>query len=324
MISKKRKTALGALICLLVILIAIECIYPLDVNAKYVTAANEITYKKYMFIPYGDDEGSLAHFVGEGDKAVNLGPNSFAVAEDGSVFILDDLRYQIKHYSPTGTFMYSIALPKNGFGLDFEVSGDTVYLMNGDNCLYKKSTADAEWVKLGTYSIMRLAGLYAEENEVYGRTWDGADMHLTGFQLIENAEKTNISQSVDKKQTYIKKDGVEYTINYSAEPLGSFIIKTVGDTAYTYEFEALMKNYPYAELRIGKYVNGVRTETALAAPMSYYINSNPFKKLYIADSGEVYQMLPLESGVLISVVPWFPDEKTRITDVMIKANETKG
>jgi hypothetical protein len=140
---------------------------------------------------------------------------------------------------------------------------------------------------------------------------------------IEYLEKVDIRLSEDKSEAYITKDSIEHTVSYEGEPIGSYIIKTNNNISYIFEYDVLMKNYPYAEQRIGKYVNGEKKETALAAPMSYYLNSNPYKKLYITDKGEVYQMLPLESGVLISVVPWFSGERTRITEVMIEANETK-
>jgi hypothetical protein len=80
--------------------------------------------------------------------------------------------------------MYSIPLPVKSWSFDFEIVGDTVYLMSGDYTLYKKSTADKEWNKLGAYSILSLAGLYKHGNKVYGRTWDGSDLRLRVWNLL--------------------------------------------------------------------------------------------------------------------------------------------
>ncbi len=323
MVAAKAKIRLGALIILLIIMLLIECIYPLDRNTKYVTSANEITYKKYMFIPYGENESSLGLFKGEGQRPVIIGPNSFSVAADGTVYILDTVNYKVKRYTANGNFMYSIELPKNAWAFDFEVAGNTVYLMSGDYNLYRKGVSDKEWTKLGSYSIMSLAGLYAQGNEVYGRAWDGADLKLSASEPIKYLDRVDVRLSEDKKQAFLTKDGVEHVVNYEGEPIGSYIIKADDGTSYVFEYDALMKYYPYLELRIGKYVDGEKKETALAAPMSYYLKSNPYKKLYVTDGGEVFQMVPLEAGVLISVVPWFSGEKTRITEVLIEANETK-
>jgi hypothetical protein len=324
MVTAKSKKRLGALIGLIIIILIINCVYPLDKNAKYVTDDNEITYKKYMVIPYGEGEAALGHVTVEGPKPMYLGPNSFSVTSDGGVFILDTVNYKIKRYSSGGIYMYSIALPKNIWGLDFEVMGNTVYLMGGDYNLYKKSVGGDEWVKLGTYSIMSLAGLYSQGSEVYGRAWDGADFTLTGSRPVEYNEKVIMTKAGDIKQTVITKDGAQYYADFAAQMFNPFIIKNNGDTAYIYEYEALMKNVTFGEIRIGKYVNGLKTETALAAPLKYYINVNSFKKVYVTDSGEVYQMIPLESGIAISIVPWFSGEKTRITEAMIAANEVSS
>jgi ribosomal 50S subunit-recycling heat shock protein len=76
MITAKAKRRLGALIVLLIIMLIIECVNPLNRNTKYVTSANEITYRKYMFIPYGKDEASLGHLTSEGQRPVMVDPTA--------------------------------------------------------------------------------------------------------------------------------------------------------------------------------------------------------------------------------------------------------
>ncbi len=335
MVTAKAKKRMAALIAAIIVVLTVECVIPFGRSAKYITSSNEITYKQYMFIPYGDDETGLGHYIingqGQKQKAGNLGPNSFSVAEDGSVYILDTLKYRISRYSSGGAYMYSVPIPSNAWGLDFEVAGDTIYLMHGDSWLYKISAAAGEadgksWEKLGSYSIISLAGLYSQGTEVFGRAWDGADILLTGVAPIpiEYLPKVAISNLTEEKKIIISKNGVDNVFKYAAQYAGAYIIRDADGSAYIYEYEALMKYRSYAELRIGRYVSGEKKETALAAPMEYYINSNPFKKLYLTEDGNVFQLLPLENGVEILRVPWLAGEKTRITDEMIEANNNKS
>jgi hypothetical protein len=332
MVTAKAKKRMAALIAVIIVLLTAECVMPFGRSVKYITSSNEITYKQYAFIPYGDDEASLGHYIvngqGQKQKAGNLGPNSFSVAEDGSVYILDTLKYRINRYSSGGAYMYSVPLPSNAWGLDFEVAGDTIYLMHGDSWLYKIRAAAGEtdskgWEKLDTYSIISLAGLYSHGPEVFGRAWDGADILLTGSAPVEYLPKVAISNLSEEKKLIINKGGVDNVFKYAAQYAGAYIIKDAAGIAYIYEYEALRKYRSYAELRICKYVNGEKKETALAAPLEYYINSNPFKKLYLTEGGDVFQLLPLENGVEILKVPWLAGEKTRITQEMIEANEKK-
>ncbi len=83
------------------------------------------------------------------------------------------------------------------------------------------------------------------------------------------------------------------------------------------EQEALMDYYSYAEFRVGQYIDGVKVATALPISTADYEYSIPYKKLYITDDGNVYQMVPEEDGIRIYIVPWLEGERTRITPEMI-------
>jgi hypothetical protein len=56
-------------------------------DTKYITEKNEITYNEYLYIPFGESEDMLGG-VSYTD-AESLGPKSFAIMSDGTVYILD-------------------------------------------------------------------------------------------------------------------------------------------------------------------------------------------------------------------------------------------
>ena len=61
--------------------------------------------------------------------------------------------------------------------------------------------------------------------------------------------------------------------------LGTYIIKSNANKTYIMEQEALLNYYPYAETRIGQYINGVKVATALPISTADYKYSIPYKKL---------------------------------------------
>lgn len=323
---KSRIVSISITICLLLALVvnAMAITTNSDSASKYVTVENEVNYEEYLFIPFGDDIDTLG--CNEYREQVEMvGPKSFVVSDDGSVYILDTLNESIKQYSAKGRFLTSISLPDGCYGLDMDIADGNIYLMCDDRYLYKKNlnldsfTADDSWEMIGSYSITSLAGLYAENDEMYGRSWDGSDLYLSGMQAKTYTNRVQMTLT-DDGNGVIANDNGTYTIKYAAEPIGTYIVKTIGKYTYILEQEALLDYYPYAEMRIGKYENEQKIATALPLSTKEYNYSLPFKKLYVTDNGEIYQMVPVEKGVVIYSVPWYSGEKTRITQAMVEKN----
>jgi hypothetical protein len=314
---------------LIVVLLLCSCTtYEINSNKtedKYVTEDNEIIYKEYQNFEFGEEEG----FIGgvSNDNAESSGPKSFAVSCDGSVYFLDTQKYRISRYSTEGVFLWSVALPSDCYGLDMEATDDALYLVCESGSLYCMQIDAAVgdkiefWQEIGHVSRTNFAGLYSESGIVYCRMWNGSDLRLTIGQMVEKTDETLIERDDDSNKVMLSKAGITYNVSYVAEPIGIYIIKTIDDSTYIIEHEALLDNYPFAETRIGKYDSDGKLATALPISTKSYNYLLPFKKLYVTDDGDVYQMVPTKSGVAIFIVPWFSGEKTRITEAMLEENK---
>ena len=129
----------------------------------------DIAYNIHAFIPYGNDEKTLTanEFALEMES---LGPKSFAIAEDGTIYILDTLSYKIKQYTSNGEFMQSFDLPTGFYGIDMDFSEDNLSVLSdsGDLLNMKKiQTGSSEWKSIDQsissgVSIEDTIGLYCE------------------------------------------------------------------------------------------------------------------------------------------------------------------
>ena len=303
-LSLMSRRILGSLLILLCLFIIVLSIILEGKGSKYVTEDNEIKYKQYIFIPYGEKEDTLGH---GGSIGSGYGPGSFAVATDGTVYILDTFNRKIKRYTAGGSFMFSSELPGNTNGVDFEVYNNTIYLLGIDGGIYVKNVNGKDWTRKGYSQLRNFTGIYSDSGQAVMRSWNGDGLILSATDGPTYTEK--------RLPTYINKT------NLKSDLLLSCIVRDSKLEDYVLVQEILKQNKSYAELRIVKYSDNEIKETALAAPLSYYIYSNPFKKLYLSRTGEVYQMVPLENGIAIFYIPWFNGEKTRITPAMLEENE---
>lgn len=287
-----------------------------QVYSKYVYSNDEIGYIVYSYIPYGQSDDTLT--INERKEDLEpLGPNSFAIMPDGTIYILDTLSGKIKHYTREGKFLEAIQLPIDVYAIDMEITPNAIYIMGFDGEIYAHDldsyNLSAMWSFKGKYPREDIITLQAENGVVYVRSWTGKDKNLsTQDDTVTPITKTNKDNVVT-----LNKAGISYKINYVAHPIGTYIIKSNANKTYIMEQEALLNYYPYAETRIGQYINGVKVATALPISTADYKYSIPYKKLYIADDGNVYQMVPEEYGIKIYIVPWLKGERTRITPEMI-------
>ncbi len=316
------KRIISGLICLMLIMSVIAVSSGAEANQSelvhYVSGSEIIQYKLLVSIPYGKDEASL-YSPDVLEDQIKPCPMSFAVADDRSVYIIDSDCSNIKHYSSAGKFIDRITLPKDIIAYDIEVTSNEIYIMDVNREVFCNDLIGLEnWTSLGVKSTeIEAIGLVEQDNIVYLRTWRGNDLKLSSS-LGASTSKVN-KTNVDN---VISLSGLDTTVSvsYVAQPIGTFIIKTDKSYAYVMEQEALLDYYPYAESRIGKYVDGEKVATALPISTTEYNHSLPFKKLYIVDSGVVYQMVPEQDCVNIYIVPWQDGAWTRITPEMILKN----
>lgn len=286
------------------------------VSSKYVYSNDEVGYIVYSYIPYGQSDDTLT--INERKEELEpLGPNSFAIMPDGTIYILDTLSGKIKHYTQKGKFLEAIQLPIDVYAIDMEITPNTIYIMGSDGEIYARDlysyNLSATWSFKGKHPREGIATLQAENGVVYVRSWTGNDKNIS----TRDKAVTPITKSNEGYVITLEKAGISYKINYVTYPIGTYIIKSNANKTYIMEQEALLDYYPYAETRIGQYINGVKMATALPISTADYKYSIPYKKLYITDDGNVYQMVPEEYGIKIYIVPWLKGERTRITPEMI-------
>ena len=315
--------------CSASLLIALSLIIPLcftgcaqggeGVSGKYVTAENEVEYQEYLSIPLGEGKTALGGYSSQ--KAESLGPKSFAVMDNGSVYILDTQKHRIVQYSGADELLWSAALPDEWYAIDMDVSGDEIYVASSECDIYATGLGNVKSIgrqRIGSLSRTDLAGLYAENGGVYCRSWTSANHSLT-LSGIEPFDETEMARS--DIGVSLKKSGTIYDVKCVAEPIGCFVIKSVEDSTYIMEQEALMEEDAFAETRVGRYIDGQKAATALPISTANYIYALPFKKLYITASGCVYQMMQTSDSVVIYQFPWFDGEKARITQEMLRKTQ---
>lgn len=297
----------------------------------------ETDLEPYAFIPYSESEASLAT-SGNTPEMETLGPKSFAIAEDGTIYILDTLNEKVKHYTVAGKFINDIELPAGFYGIDLEVT-DSILCVLGDNGelisvdiepnynSVASSTVNSSHDILKTYEeipISDIIGLYREDNIIFIKSWSGYDIKINKVSSEIKSlskDKSAIQKSTDSNGNIIlEKDDIVYEINYSAQPIGTYIIKSDSDSTYIMEQEALLGSFPYAETRVGRYVDGKKVATALPISTVDYDYCLPFKKLCVTDEGIVYQMVPEKEGIAIYCIPWINGAASRITTKMIELN----
>ena len=276
-------------------------------------------------IPYGENENCAAISGSVEKKEEIVGPNSFSIAEDGTFFILDTCNYRVIHYAKDGVILEQYGMPHSMWGLDMEVCGDDLYVLCDDYCIYYISMleVDSKWTKIGAASVTSISSLCRENNIVYGRAWDGQEVYVTEQKTLASCPNIDLGYDEKVSKGYINKQGIHYSLDFQAEPIGAYIIKTIDNSAYILEQEALLRNNPYVEMRIGKYCEGSKAETAILRPLTgcMYV---PFRCSYVTDLGNVYQLYPKAEGLCIYEIPWASGERTNITPEMIALDAIKN
>lgn len=274
-----------------------------------------------LFIEYGTEPSNVTVKYGM------YGPNSFDV-RDNNIYVLDTWSYTIKQYALDGTFYKSYSYPEHLYAMDMEICDDEVFIMCDDCKIYSAELGSETlvWQEEASYSPIDVVCLASESSTVYARVVDGVDMVVSaGVPSGENTSQIttqNLSATssvIGGSTITVTKNGTSYNVGLKGVPVGTFILKSNENTTYMVEKEALL-GLGYIEVRIGKYVNGIKVATAILAQTSTYTSYVPYKYYCVSDEGIVYQMIPTVDGIEIGKVNWQSGAQTMISDAMVQRN----
>ncbi len=77
-------------------------------------------------VPWGNEPSALGRI--DGDEGASEGPMSFALAADGTVWFLDQTRFRLARFGPTGVLLQEVPLQADTFQ-DFEVTADGSFVL---------------------------------------------------------------------------------------------------------------------------------------------------------------------------------------------------
>lgn len=275
-----------------------------------------------VFIEFGNTSSTLTL------DPFGYGPCSFAI-KNNKIYVLDTQANAIKVYNFAGTYLNSFSYPEYLYAIDMEVCGNDLYIMCDNNMIYSANmdNVEIEWLEVCEYSLEDVACLMYDSGVIYARMFEGADIVL-GSDSTTSISTAAIAQLTDRATSLaavtdsgmsIDRDGVEYKIALHGTPVGTYFLKSTNGASYIMEQEALLK-LGYVEMRVGKYMNGNKVATALLTSVADYESCIPYKKIYITEGGDLYQMISTDSGMKIVNVPWEGGEQTAITAAMVAAN----
>lgn len=270
--------------------------------------------KKIMSLEIGRGEGKLSYteFVEDMER---FGPESFAVSRKDKIYILDNIEKQVEIFDITGKYQGTINLSKEESYYDIEVNAkDNIVLLTYGGKVVEYSQdgekINQEMVDLTKESDINFCILCKMED---GTVFIKNILNNTDVKIDEeiNGKETEIvirdvSKSDSKNQVFCFQNR-DIIIKYKYEAGPTYPINIRNNEVIFIETEIIEGKKMYVEIRISKYVDGNRVETALAKPViDYEIVPNKF--LYVDENGVVYQMVCSENSVDIYELFFNSDE----------------
>lgn len=255
--------------------------------------------KLILSIPVGKGEGNIAYTkaVSEMEK---FGPESFAVANNGNIYILDSVEKQVEIFNTSAGFIKTINLPNNEEYYDIEIrsDGNIILLTYGfeiielskQGILVDKKNMDNDEKEVN----INLCNLYKNKNnDIVIRDYlkytetdidsSNVENQLDFIDIIKNKN--------DSSETILSYQGENISVKYEYESAGTYPLRqTLQGDLIIQENEALIGKKIYIENRFSKYNNGKLLSTALALPTINY-ETIPNKYICSDENGNVYQMV---------------------------------
>lgn len=227
------------------------------------------------------------------------GPESFAVATNGDVYLLDTIDAQVEIFAKDGAHKATVTLPTDKEFFDIELTADGFYVLSDTGAVlqYKGGQLVSETAVPVNAETLDLVGLYQnKKHNVVVRYLDGSELEIATKQKY-----LGHGGYVGKRTgNAIELQGADrIKIDYTYEPAGTQPLVNVNGEEYVLENEAVIGASVYVETKVGTYKNGKRTGTALALPTQDYAVKVPSKHVYAAANGNVYQMVLKDGAVEI-------------------------
>ncbi len=243
------------------------------------------------------------------------GPQSFAVAGNGDIYILDTIDGQIEIFNNKGKQENTIKLPEDKEFFDIEFGkNNNVFVINdlGEINEYKNGKLKNTFEVSTDEGIL---GLFQDSKQnVVVRYLDGTET------IVGNKNKNKSYKGKRKnKSIELQLDSETITVDYKYEPAGTYPLqKTESGEQLVIENEALLGEGLYVETRVESFKNGKSQGNTVALPTINYYTSVPKQFIYATKDGKVYQMVPQNNSVDIYELQISEGHKTNINKALVE------
>jgi hypothetical protein len=251
-----------------------------------------------------------------------IGPRTFTLADDGTVYVFDTVKHNIKHFGADGRFLRSIG--KNLYGYALAWHGGFLYLLDGDAL----SKYDNNGVQAGVYPISPAIKLHEGYGQWLRVTNDDALYVKSGRKsyrifsdLEEDAFPQDLQASSERTGTPNPKGNRWYRLVRQSDTrhilqiqdarwgvLHEIVLETADRFGSNYFLEEDLRGNMYLEIRQIDSEDRIRLNiwvlnkqgkriAQLTLPNKYY--TNVFKKTLFDGHGVIYQLRTEPDGVYI-------------------------
>ncbi len=275
---------------------------------------------KLFSITIGQGAGKIAYTPDLPDLEP-LGPESFAVAPNGNVLILDTIDNQVEKFNKEGQYLGTVELQPNNEFNDIELgSNNTFYVVNdvGQVLEYKNDQLEKQYKFNADPSKNKVLGLYLTKgNDVTLRFQNGEEVNLNKHKRFKTFD--GFSGKKVGKNTVLSSSEQQITINYDYTAAGTYPLQYTNSGAQLVLVnEALIGNDMYVETRIGKFKNNQRIGSALAISTkgTYYVKV-PEHFIKSTKNGDLYQLVTNKDSVDIYQLNFSKDKRTKINAELV-------
>jgi hypothetical protein len=296
-------------------------------QAQHVLAAPSNHFQKTMLIAvsWGAQPGKFGRFVPPDGEII--GPRTFALADNGAIFIFDTVKHNIKHFGADGRFLRSIG--KNLFGYALAWHDGFLYLLDGE-ALRKYDTNGRQ---VGVYPIspairlhegygqwLRVTdddALYVKSGRKAYRIFSDLDEEVIPPDLQDDSERIGtpnrqgnrwyrlIRQSDQRRLLQIQDAG--------GRVLQEIVLETADRFGNNYFLEEDIRGNVYLEIqqidakdriRLNVWVLDRQGERIAELSLPNRYHTIVFKKILVDGKGAIYHLRTEPDGVYIDKWVW--------------------
>lgn len=286
------------------------------------------SYVKIVSLPIGDGAGNIGYTPNIED-CEKRGPESYAIADNGNIFVLDTISNEVEEFSKTGKSLNTYKLPLGTVEyFDIEVTApNTFYVLNylGDVLKYENGVIKSRTKFDFPEEQYTAVGLFRDKNNnaIFRNLKTGSDYYVD-TRKVENKYAGIKVKNNGEKSIMLTSDAQQFTVNYTFTPAATYPVMNTNAETILLKTEALVGKSIYTETKIEKYQNGKKISNALAMPINgNYEYSVPHKYLYCDNSEKAYQMVLKNNNVEIYQLSFSDKDLTNITTDLINKIQPK-